>query len=424
MPGEVPTGWTISPFSGVARVERGLTYSNEQECEAAEPGAACVLRIPNVQQQRFAPHDLKYIRGVPAKQVQKYSVPRKSILMVGSNGNADRVGNCCFVDSEEQYLFASFLMRVVPDIARADAQFFYYLIAGGEVQAAITDAVAGTTGLKNISLEMLRGYPLALPPLPEQKKIAAILSSVDEAIQATQAVIDQTRRVKEGLLQDLLTRGIGHTRFKQTEIGEIPEGWEVRSLSGLAEFVTSGSRGWSEFYAESGALFIRITNLSRESIEIDLSKPQYVALPPGSSEGTRTRLREGDVLVSITADLGIIGLVGSDLGEAYVNQHIALIRLDGRGSVPAFVAYYLASTAGQKQFGLRNDAGAKAGLTLPSVRSVRVPVPSVAEQEAIVQQIRATEVEVAQCEAAAKLLAGVKAGLLTDLLTGKVRVTP
>ena len=77
---------------------------------------------------------------------------------------------------------------------------------------------------------------LPLPPLPEQKKIAAILSSVDEAIQATEAVIEQTRRVKDGLLQDLLTRGIGHSRFKQTEIGEIPESWEVQLLD------TVGSR--------------------------------------------------------------------------------------------------------------------------------------------------------------------------------------
>ena len=72
----------------------------------------------------------------------------------------------------------------------------------------------------------LRNLPVPLPPLAEQRKIAVILTSVDEAIQATEAVIAQTRRVKEGLLQELLTKGIGHTRFKQTEIGEIPEGWE------------------------------------------------------------------------------------------------------------------------------------------------------------------------------------------------------
>lgn len=180
-------------------------------------------------------------------------------------------------------------------------------------------------------------YEVPLPPLPEQKKIAAILSAVDEAIQATEAVIAQTRRVKEGLLQDLLTRGIGHTRFKQTEIGEIPEEWEVRRLGRLAEFVTSGSRGWGQYYAKEGALFVRITNLTRESISIDLTDAKYVALPSGTAEAKRTRLVDGDILVSITADLGIIGLVGPGLGEAYVNQHIALVRLAGRRMLPALL---------------------------------------------------------------------------------------
>ncbi len=89
--------------------------------------------------------------------------------------------------------------------------------------------------MSGLNAGIVRTLELPLPPLPEQKKIAAILSSVDEAIQATQLVIDQTRRVKEGLLQDLLTHGLpGHTRFKQTEIGEIPESWEVRRLGDIA----------------------------------------------------------------------------------------------------------------------------------------------------------------------------------------------
>src|SRR5690554_5170501 len=78
---------------------------------------------------------------------------------------------------------------------------------------------------------------LASPPLPEQKKIAAILSSVDEAIEATEAVIEQTRTVKKGLLQELLTRGIGHTEFKKTAIGEIPRSWEVRAVENLADVI-------------------------------------------------------------------------------------------------------------------------------------------------------------------------------------------
>ncbi len=278
-------------------------------------------------------------------------------------------------------------------------------------------------GLLNVTPDDFMEVSFPLPPLPEQTKIAAILSSVDEAIQATQAVSEQTRRVKEGLLQTLLTRGIGHTRFKQTEIGEIPEGWEVRRLEDLAAFVTSGSRGWAQYYAHEGALFVRITNLTRDSIDIDLSDPKYVALPPETSEGKRTRLIDGDILISITADLGIIGLVGPDLGEAYVNQHIALVRLSGGSVSPAFIAYYLASCRGRQQFGLLDDAGAKAGLNLPNVRSVRVPIPSEREQGMIVSRLRASDEMGVSNESALEQLRQVKAGLLQDLLTGKVRVS-
>ncbi|MBE2941295.1 hypothetical protein HPK04_11805, partial [Anoxybacillus flavithermus] len=80
----------------------------------------------------------------------------------------------------------------------------------------------------------LRILPIAIPPLAEQRKIAAILSSVDEAIEKTEAIIEQTEKVKKGLMQQLLTKGIGHTKFKKTEIGEIPEGWEVVELQDLA----------------------------------------------------------------------------------------------------------------------------------------------------------------------------------------------
>jgi type I restriction enzyme, S subunit len=79
----------------------------------------------------------------------------------------------------------------------------------------------------------LAEFDVLVPPLPEQQKIAAILSSVDDAIAATRKAIEQTKRVKQGLLQTLLTRGIGHTRFKKTEIGEIPEEWAVVAFKEL-----------------------------------------------------------------------------------------------------------------------------------------------------------------------------------------------
>jgi hypothetical protein len=97
----------------------------------------------------------------------------------------------------------------------------------------------------------------------------------------------------------------------ETEAGVIPEDWEVMQIGDLKPFVTSGSRGWAAYYSDQGSPFIRITNLSRSSIYLDLEDLRFVDLPANDSEGARTQLQDGDVLISITADIGIIGYVSS-----------------------------------------------------------------------------------------------------------------
>ena len=111
----------------------------------------------------------------------------------------------------------------------------------------------------------------------------------------------------------------------RTELGELPADWKVVSLGMFEPFVTSGSRGWATYYAEIGSPFLRITNLSRLCIYPSLKDLRYVAVPLDNSEGVRTALKAGDVLISITADIGIIGFVTDEIDlPAYINQHIAL----------------------------------------------------------------------------------------------------
>jgi len=109
----------------------------------------------------------------------------------------------------------------------------------------------------------------------------------------------------------------------------LPEGWRYASISDFSPYITSGSRGWAQYYSDFGDLFVRITNLTREQLALDLSDNKFVQLPQNSSEGKRTQLRAGDILVSITADLGITSYIeGSFNKNAYINQHIALLRMD------------------------------------------------------------------------------------------------
>ena len=277
-----------------------------------------------------------------------------------------------------------------------------------------------------VSKADLAGLEVPLPSLGEQRKIAAILSSVDDTIEKTQAVIDQVQIVKRGLMQELLTRGLPgrHARFKQTEIGEVPEAWDVVSFAQSGATVTSGSRGWAKYYSDDGALFLRITNLARNTIRLRLSDVRHVALPKGSTEGKRTRVQTGDLIISITADLGMVGFIPDGIGEAYVNQHLALVRLPDDALRPEFVGYFLATDIARNRFYRLNDAGAKAGLNLPTIMKLTVPKPPRDEQDMAVDVLTATEDRLAVEEKKLVGLAAAKSALMSVLLTGELRVTP
>ena len=201
--------------------------------------------------------------------------------------------------------------------------------------------------------------------------------------------------------------------YKRTEVGVIPEDWHVVGIGDLNPFVTSGSRGWARFYPDTGAPFIRITNLSRQSIYLDLSDLKFVVFPPQASvEASRTELQDGDLLISITADIGIIGFVDSSTPKpAYMNQHIAMIRFDQSLVYSRFAAYSLASERPQRLFIASMDIGAKAGMSLLTVRKIRLALPPLPEQRAIA----ALDQLIAKKRA-------IKQAAMQQLLTGKTRL--
>lgn len=212
--------------------------------------------------------------------------------------------------------------------------------------------------------------------------------------------------------------------YKRTEVGVIPEDWRVVEIGELKPFVTSGSRGWAQFYATEGRPFIRITNLSRQSIDLDLSDLKLVALSPqADAEAVRTELRDGDLLISITADVGIIGIVDSILQKpAHINQHIALIRFDQSRISSRFVAYSLASERPQKLFTASMDVGAKAGMSLLTVRKVQLPLPPPAEQRAIAAALSDVDALLAALDALLAKKRAIKQATMQQLLTGATRL--
>src|SRR3954467_13385842 len=212
--------------------------------------------------------------------------------------------------------------------------------------------------------------------------------------------------------------------YKQTEVGMIPEDWAVRQIGDLHPFVTSGSRGWAAFYSELGSPFIRITNLSRSCIYMELQDLRFVNLAANDSEAARTQLRDGDVLISITADIGIIGHVTTKLPmPAYINQHIALVRFDSTLTNSRFVTYFLASENPQKRFRALTDSGAKAGMNLTTVQQIPIALPPTkAEQEAVAEALSDADALIESLEQLLAKKRQIKQGAMQELLTSKRRL--
>jgi len=164
----------------------------------------------------------------------------------------------------------------------------------------------------------------------------------------------------------------------------LPCGWSWTRLGELSRLVTSGSRDWAKFYSNDGAIFVRMGNLSRDSYHLRLSNIQRVK-PPADSEGARTKLEEGDILISITGEVGLLGLIPHNFDEAYINQHTCLVRpMDQLRS--RFLPELFRSPFAQTQFD-EPQRGLKNSFRLTDVTSFLVPLPPLAEQFRIVAKI-------------------------------------
>lgn len=200
-----------------------------------------------------------------------------------------------------------------------------------------------------------------------------------------------------------------------------PEGWSHTKLGKLAATVTSGSRDWAQYYSDSGAKFIRMTNLRRDGIDLKLDDLKYVNVKSESADGRRTQLEHGDILISITAELGKIGWIPKNFGEAYINQHTALVRLNKLSTDSKFVAYLLSSRKMNYTINRLNDAGAKAGLNLQTIKSIPIELPPPTEQIKISDILSTWDKAIVTVEKLIENSSEQKKSLMQKLLTGKKR---
>ena len=257
-----------------------------------------------------------------------------------------------------------------PNAAIVLGEWLYYLTSWSAFRKDAEKHMTGSAGQKRVPKSFLENYEVDVPPIDDQEYQVLQLNRIRKIIDA--------RRQQLSALDDLIK-----ARFVEMFGDPVlnPNNYPVHQLSDYIEFLTSGSRGWAQYCVDDGAeWFITIKNVKDCRISVENIQPISV---PDNAEARRTRVQEGDLLISITADLGRTGVVTKEIAEhgAYINQHLTCIRLNRGFLEPLYVAYFMESEAGKEQFASKNQSAVKAGLNFNSINTLRLLVPPKAKQE-------------------------------------------
>lgn len=247
--------------------------------------------------------------------------------------------------------------------SNANYKYLYY---------ALRSAKIPDTGY-NRHFKWLKNIQINYPDNNKKKEIVKILDKVSDVIK---------NRKEESSTIDKMIKARFIEMFGDPKSN--PNSYPISQLSEHIEFLTSGSRGWAQYCVDNGSeWFITIKNVKGCRISIDNMQPINA---PDNAEAKRTKVQEGDLLISITADLGRTGVVTKEIADhgAYINQHLTCIRLNKEMLNPLYVAFFMESPAGKEQFESKNQSAVKAGLNFNSINSLRLLVPPMDEQNAFV----------------------------------------
>ncbi|STO36811.1 EcoKI restriction-modification system protein HsdS [[Flavobacterium] thermophilum] len=366
-------------------------------------------------------------RGADIKS-NKYLLETDSILVSKLNPRIKRVWKFQKSDRHEPSICSTEFMVYQPKIPNVDLEYYTQFFSSDIFQNKLLSLQNGTTGSRmRVTPSDTLSIPIPFPSINEQRKIAAILSSVDEAIEKTEAIIEQTEKVKKGLMQQLLTKGISHTRFKKTEIGEIPEEWEVCKIpdvlsneKGSIKMGPFGSQIKKEDLTSSGVHIIGIENvLNKEYVHLG---NRYISFEKFESLKTNQVL-PGDVVITTMGTIGLADVIPEHIPTTIIDSHLIRLRVNKEKILNTYLAMIIQDyDLVKKQIKRMSQGGIMAGLNTSIIKSLSIPLPSLNEQRKIVNSLSSIDSKVqVETEKLIKLRE-IKKGLMQVLLTGKVRV--
>jgi len=395
--GRIPKGWDVVSLEEVAEI-----YD--------------IKRIPLSEMERAkrkGPYPYCGANGI-IDYIDDYIFEGEFVLLAEDGGDYKKFGNSAYIMRGKFWVNNhAHILKAMKD--KTTNLFLYYCFNFSDLNFYIV----GSTR-KKLNQEQMKKIRIPLPPLPEQKKIAEILSTVDNAIEKVDEAISKTERLKKGLMQELLTKGIGHKEFKNTDIGRIPKEWEVKKVTDLfnVETGTTPSTKNKEYWENGNIVWITPTDMSKLNGNIYIESSERKITEKGLEETNLTLMPIDSIIISTRAPVGYVVIVKS---RATFNQGCkGLIPRDRKEVYTEFYTYYLFS----KRNLLKNLSGGSTFKELSKVtlENLKLPFPPLPEQKKIAEILSTVDKRIELLKKKREILNRIKKGLMTDLLTGRRRV--
>lgn len=404
--GTIPQEWNIDKLKNLTEKITDGTHKTPKYTESGIP----FLRVTDIQKDNIDWNNVKYISCEEHEELIKRCNPEKGDILYSKNGT---IGIPKVVDWDKEFsIFVSLcLIKIKKENSKLISKYLeQYLKSDSCINQIRLRAKQGT--VTNLHLEEIRELMIPLPEIKEQQKITSILSSVDEQIEITNALIEKTKEFKKGLMQKLLTKGIGHSRFKDTEIGQIPEEWEVKRLGEICEFRQGFQIPRSEQITEERVDYIRylyITDFFSDESKLyvkDDNKFYYI--------------NKEDITVANTGNTcgkafkGATGVLSNNMFKIFNSKDVLYTDYLWQYLNSAFYWNQLKkyfNTAGQPHVGHKNMSELK--IALPSDMN---------EQQKIASILSSVDNQIEEHEIKKEKFQELKKGLMQKLLTGKIRV--
>ena len=279
------------------------------------------------------------------------------------------------------------------------------------------EKIADTTSIPQINNFHLYDMAFPKPPIHEQQKIAKILTSVDEVIEATETQINKLKDLKKGMMNELLTKGIGHTEFKDSAVGRIPVEWEVKEFQEVSNVIDSLHQ--TPVFSSTGFPMVRVSDIKQGKIKLEYTQKvkEDVFL-----QFTKKYLPVlGDLLISRVGSYGVCSIVDTEQ-QFCLGQNTAIIH--PTTVLSKFLYYWIYSPSIFEQVENEVAGSSYKSLSLATIRKLNIAIPSKLEQEKIANIIWSIDTNIEQKQTKLTQSKNLKKSLMADLLTGKVRVKP